>query len=183
MLGWLYMFNSIRIECSGREMLLIWQEKQSSCNAGMPQWHNLCTIAQIALNHSHRFSQQCGIMGTWTVIVIYAQYRERRSTSLRAASIIALMSCTHETGPLIFFFIDEGGEIRVIVIHAQYREQRSTLSTVHTKYRKCSCVKKLGPKTLTTPLDRLFLEDGTFVEFFSFSAHAEDIDCRGCICL
>ena len=97
---------------------------------------------------------------------------------------IALMSCTHEPGPLIsFFFIDEGGEIRVIVIHAQYREQRSTLSTVHTKYRKCSCVKKLGPKTLTTPLDRLFLEDGTFVEFFSFSAHAEDVDCRGCICL
>lgn len=90
MLGWLYMFNSIRIECSGREVLLIWQEKQSSCNAGMPQWHNLCTIAQIALNHSHWFSQQCGIMGTWTVIVIYAQYREQRSTSLRAASLIAL---------------------------------------------------------------------------------------------
>lgn len=48
---------------------------------------------------------------------------------------IALMSCTHETGPLIsFFFIDEGGEIRVIVIHAQYREQRSTFLRAATGF-------------------------------------------------
>ena len=69
----------------------------------------------------------------------------------------------------------------MILIHAQYREQRGKFGLPVD--RKCSCVKKLGPKTLTTPLDRLFLEDGTFVEFFSFSAHAEDVDCRGCICV
>ena len=36
-----------------------------------------------------------------------------------------------------------------------------------------------GPKALTTSVDRPFLEDGTFLEFLSFSAHVEDVDCRG----
>ena len=54
------------------------------------------------------------------------------------------------------------------------------MSTEHVDW-KCSCVKKFGPKALTTPLDRLFQEDETF--FFSFSAHAEDVDYKACICL
>ena len=53
------------------------------------------------------------------------------------------------------------------------------MSTNHIDW-KCSCVKTFGPKALTTPLDRLFLEGETF---FLFSTHAEDVDCKGCICL
>ena len=75
------------------------------------------------------------------------------------------MSCMHETGPLIFFFIDKSEDIHVSTNHIDW---------------KCSCVKTFGPKALTTPLDRLFLEGETF---FLFSAHAEDVDCKGCICL
>ena len=40
-----------------------------------------------------------------------------------------------------------------------------------------------GPKALTTSIDRLSLEDGIYVKFFSFSAYAEDVDYRGYFCL
>ena len=76
------------------------------------------------------------------------------------------MACMRRTGPLTFFFHSgKDGDVHV---------------SDNDVDRERSCARCLGQRQ---SIDRLFLEEGTFVEFLSFSAHAEDVDCRGYFCL
>lgn len=87
------------------------------------------------------------------MIVIHAQSREQRSTSLGAASIIELMSFMHLTGPLTFFFF-QGRDRDVHVSNNDVERERS--------YARCL------EKRHSLPLRVLLLVRGTGVSNFAW---------------